>query len=174
MTAYVELHARSAFSFLRGASQPGALVAEAARLGLPGVALCDRDGVYGAPRLFGAAKEHGIRPIVGCELTLIDGTAVPLLVATREGYQNLCQLITTAKNTERPEGRLETTIERSPSSHAPTACPPGLSPSNGEVGHYPRDGTKPGSAPSTAQLRERKRPCFATWEEVAPHATGLI
>ena len=48
--SYVELHARSAFSFLRGASAPAALAEEAARLELPAVALCDRDGVYGAPR----------------------------------------------------------------------------------------------------------------------------
>ena len=130
--AYIELHARSAFSFLRGASPPTALVAEAARLGLPGIALCDRDGVYGAPRLFGAARDHGLRPLVGCELTLVNGTALPLLVATRTGYQNLCRLVTHTKCEPRP-------------AHAPEPL-----------------------------RRERKRPCFATWEEIAPFTTGLV
>ena len=94
---YVELHARSAFSFLRGASSPEQLVQQAAALGLPALALCDRDGVYGAPRLYAAAREHGLRAIVGAELTMEDETVLPLLVESRTGYQNLCRLITRAK-----------------------------------------------------------------------------
>ncbi len=95
--SYVELHARSAFSFLRGASHPEELAREAARLGLPGLALCDRDGVYGIPRLQAAAREVGIRALVGAELTLEDESVLPVLVETREGYRNLCQLLTEAK-----------------------------------------------------------------------------
>jgi len=94
---YVELHARSAFSFLRGAAQPENLVDVAAQRGLDTIALCDRDGVYGAPRLHGRAKEHGISARVGAELTMEDGSVVPVLVANRTGYQNLCRLITRAK-----------------------------------------------------------------------------
>jgi error-prone DNA polymerase len=94
---YVELHARSACSFLRGASHPEGLAARAAELGLPAVALCDREGVYGAPRFHAAAREHGIRPIVGAELAMEDGSILPVLVASRAGYRNLCQLITRAK-----------------------------------------------------------------------------
>jgi len=97
MTPFVELHARSAFSFLRGASQPGDLAARAAELGLGALALCDRDGLYSAPRLHAAAREHGIRPIVGAELTLDDGCVLPVLVATRTGYRNLSRLISRAK-----------------------------------------------------------------------------
>ncbi len=97
MSAYVELHARSAFSFLRGASQPESMARQAAALGLPALALCDRDGLYGAPRLFSAAKEHGIRAIVGAELTMEDGGVIPVLAENRAGYQNLCRLITKAK-----------------------------------------------------------------------------
>jgi error-prone DNA polymerase len=93
---YVELHARSAFSFLRGASTPERLAERAAALGLPAVALCDRDGVYGAPRLFGSANEAGIKAIVGAELTMEDQTVLPVLVESRAGYQNLCQLLTRA------------------------------------------------------------------------------
>lgn len=91
---YVELHARSAFSFLRGASLPEQLAERAAQLDLPAMAVCDRDGVYGAPRVFAAARAQGIRPIVGAELTLADGAVLPLLVESRAGYQNLCRLLT--------------------------------------------------------------------------------
>jgi error-prone DNA polymerase len=94
---YVELHARSACSFLNGASRPEQLAGHAAKLGLPAVALCDRDGVYGAARFYSGAKEHGIRAIVGAELTLDDGSVLPVLVESRDGYRNLCRLITRAK-----------------------------------------------------------------------------
>lgn len=97
MEEYVELHARSAFSFLRAASLPEALAERAAELGLRGMALCDRDGVYGAPRFFSKAKDHQIQPIVGAELTFDDGNILPVLVKSRTGYQNLCNIITAAK-----------------------------------------------------------------------------
>jgi error-prone DNA polymerase len=91
---YIELHARSAFSFLRGSSAPDELASAAAALGMEAMALCDRDGVYGAPRFFNAAREHGLRPIIGAEVTMEDGTVVPVLVESRAGYQNLCRLLT--------------------------------------------------------------------------------
>src|SRR5205809_6939318 len=93
---YVELHARSAFSFLRSASQPEQLAEHAALLDLPAAALCDRDGVYGSARFHAAAKVTGIRAIVGSELTMEDGSVLPVLVASRAGYRNLCRLITRA------------------------------------------------------------------------------
>jgi error-prone DNA polymerase len=67
---YIELHASSAFSFLDGASLPEALVARAAELGYPALALLDRDGVYGAPRFHMAAKKVGLKAIIGAELTI--------------------------------------------------------------------------------------------------------
>src|SRR5215831_10531091 len=67
---YVELHTSSAFSFLDGASLPEALVERAAALGYPALALLDRDGVYGAPRFHLAAKQAGIKAIIGAELTI--------------------------------------------------------------------------------------------------------
>ncbi len=94
---FAELHMRSAFSFLRGASNPDDMAEAAARAGLETAALCDRDGVYGAPRFYAACKEKGVRPIVGAELTLEDGSALPVLAETRQGYQNLCRLITQAQ-----------------------------------------------------------------------------
>lgn len=95
---YVELHARSAFSFLRGASQPEDLVETAASLKLPGIALCDRDGVYGIPRAHAKSKEYEkFNAHVGAELTMEGGHVLPVLVKNRTGYQNLCRLITEAK-----------------------------------------------------------------------------
>ena len=63
----------SAFSFLDGSSLPEDLVEEAARRELPAVALVDRNGVYGAPRFYKAAREAGIQPLVGAEVTLAEG-----------------------------------------------------------------------------------------------------
>src|SRR5881296_3440921 len=94
---FIELHAQSAFSFLEGAELPEAYAAAAARLGMPAVALCDRDGVYGAPRFTRAALDAGVKPIIGSEITLTDGSRLPLLVEDREGYQNLCHLTTRMK-----------------------------------------------------------------------------
>src|SRR3984957_7264281 len=66
---YVELHARSAFSFLEGASLPEELVAACARLNQPAMALLDTDGVYGAPRFHQAAKKAKIKAHIGAEIT---------------------------------------------------------------------------------------------------------
>src|SRR5438874_6393097 len=93
---YIELHACSAFSFLRGASFPEQLAEIAAELAMPAMALLDRNGVYGAQRFSVTAREHNVRPIIGCELSMEDGTILPVLVANRTGYKNLCQLLTQA------------------------------------------------------------------------------
>ena len=94
---FVELHAQSAFSFLEGAEQPETLVNEAARLGMPVIALVDRDGVYGAARFHRAAENAGVRALIGSELTLADGARLPVLVEDRDGYRNLCRLVTSLK-----------------------------------------------------------------------------
>jgi error-prone DNA polymerase len=93
---YIELHACSAFSFLRGASFPEQLAERAAELAMPAMALLDRDGVYGAQRFSVAARDQNIRPIIGCELTMADGGILPVLVENRNGYKNLCELLTQA------------------------------------------------------------------------------
>ena len=106
---YVELHASSAFSFLQAASLPEALVARAAELGYPALALLDRDGVYGAPRFHKAALTAGLQPIIGAELTV--GTfTIPVLCETQEGYRNLCRLITRMKM-RAPKGEGSLTLE---------------------------------------------------------------
>ncbi|HLY18064.1 MAG TPA: error-prone DNA polymerase [Bryobacteraceae bacterium] len=94
---YVELHARSAFSFLQGASVPEDLVVSCADLGIPAMALVDRDGVYGAPRFHMAAKKAGIRAHIGSEITCTNGRRYPLLCENRAGYRNLCRLVTRMK-----------------------------------------------------------------------------
>jgi error-prone DNA polymerase len=94
--SYVELHACSAFSFLRGASFPEQLAQVAAELEMPALGLLDRNGVYGAERFSVAAREQNVRPLSGAELTLEDGSVWPVLVASRLGYANLCSLLTQA------------------------------------------------------------------------------
>src|SRR5256885_8804518 len=93
---YIELHACSAFSFLRGASFPEQLAETAAELEMPAMALLDHNGVYGAQRFSVTAREHNVRPIVGCELSIDDGSVLPVLVENRTGYKNLCELLTQA------------------------------------------------------------------------------
>jgi len=125
MSAYIELHTASAFSFLQGASLPETLIDRAAELGYPAIALLDRDGVYGGPRFHKAARAAGIHPIIGAELTIGPNSelrtenlelrtgkapvfsskfsvlssqfALPVLCESQEGYRNLCRLVTKMK-----------------------------------------------------------------------------
>jgi error-prone DNA polymerase len=93
---YVELHTHSAYSFLDGASQPEELAARAAELGYEALAVTDHDGVYGSLEFAHAAKDLGVRPITGAEVTLADESHVTLLVESARGYANLCRLLTAA------------------------------------------------------------------------------
>ena len=104
---YIELHTRSAFSFLEGASVPEEFADVCTLHEMPAMALLDRDGVYGAPRFYLAARKLKIKAHIGAEITsLLAGgdpehvanlPRMPLLCASREGYQNLCRLITRTK-----------------------------------------------------------------------------
>src|SRR6266436_7695971 len=69
-TNYVELHAQSAFSFLKGASTPEELIATCAELKMPAMALLDQDGLYGAARFHLAGKKLGIKAHIGAEITV--------------------------------------------------------------------------------------------------------
>jgi error-prone DNA polymerase len=93
---YTELHCHSAFSFLDGASLPEQLALEAVDLGYSALALTDHNGVYGSMAFAQAAKQMGLQPITGAELTLLDGSHVTLLAESPAGYANLCRLITEA------------------------------------------------------------------------------
>lgn len=102
---YVELHAHSAYSFLDGASPPEALVARAAELGHDTLALTDHDGVYGSLEFAHAAKQFGVRPITGAEVTFGSDAHVTLLCESRQGYANLCRILTDAHARTRLSGR---------------------------------------------------------------------
>jgi len=105
---YAELHAHSAFSFLEGASVPEELAAACAAHGMSAMAVLDRDGVYGAPRFYLAAKKSSVKAHMGAEVTSACGWRYPLLVQSREGYQNLCRLITRMKlRARKGEGHVE-------------------------------------------------------------------
>src|ERR1700761_8196545 len=115
---YVELHAASAFSFLEGGSQPEAIAERAFALEMPTIALMDRNGFYGSARFHKIAEENGIKAHVGAEVSvsgfgnrlpppiwtphqhLAEPSRFALLCETKEGYQNLCQLITRFKMRE--------------------------------------------------------------------------
>jgi error-prone DNA polymerase len=93
MDGYAPLWVKSNFSFLEGASHPDELVEQAHALGLPALALTDRDGVYGIVRAHVRAQELGVRLLFGAELTLTGAGTLVALCQSREGYGNLCQLI---------------------------------------------------------------------------------
>jgi len=99
---YVELHTRSSYSFLEGAAHPDALAYGCAKLGLPGMALLDRNGFYGSPAFHHSMKLNCLKAYVGAELSVADRINgktpyYPLLVRTQAGYKNLSRLITTTK-----------------------------------------------------------------------------
>ena len=109
---FIHLSVRSYFSIKDGALSPEDLARRAAELGMPAVALTDRDGLYGAARFADACRQVGVRPIFGATLTvrtLPGDRLVTLLVKDASGYGNLCRLITTAHMTgERSDPALTT------------------------------------------------------------------
>jgi len=92
-----ELCCRSAFSFGEGASLPEDLIEQAAALGLHSLAITDRDGVYGLPRAWKAAVQHGVRLICGALLTLVDGPGLVALARDATGWTRLCHLLTRSR-----------------------------------------------------------------------------
>ncbi len=106
--AWAELHCHSSYSFLDGASDPDALVAEAVRLGVEALAVTDHDGMYGVARLAEAAREVGLKTVFGAELSLglfqrqngvpdPEGSHLLVLARRGEGYGRLASAITTAQ-----------------------------------------------------------------------------
>ncbi|HWU79638.1 MAG TPA: error-prone DNA polymerase, partial [Caulobacter sp.] len=95
---YVELQCASHFSLLRGASSPGELFDEAARLGHRALAICDRNSLAGMVRAHIAAKDTGVRLIVGCELVLRDGMTVLVYPTDRAAYGRLSRMLSLGKS----------------------------------------------------------------------------
>lgn len=100
---YVELHALSNFTFLRGASHPEELVAEASRLGYAGLALTDECSLAGVVKAHMEARRCGLRLIIGSEFRLDDGLRFVLLAMDRSGYGQLSALITIGRRSA-PKG----------------------------------------------------------------------
>src|SRR5258706_13441016 len=111
-TVFVHLHCHSHYSFLRGVASPEEIIAAAVEQKMPAVALTDTNGLYAAVSFYKAARDKGIKPIVGVVLDVefrISSDAfrysknetrnsasapLTLLAADMEGYSNLCQLVT--------------------------------------------------------------------------------
>ncbi|WP_415628174.1 error-prone DNA polymerase [Pseudomonas guariconensis] len=94
---YAELHCLSNFSFQRGASSADELFKRAKALGYQALAITDECTLAGIVRAWQAARQEGVRLIVGSEVQLHGGAKLVLLVESLEGYQNLCALITRAR-----------------------------------------------------------------------------
>ena len=147
---YFPLFCKSNASFLEGASHPEELVEEAHALGLPGIALTDRNGLYGAVKAHVAARERGIRLLLGAETSVAAATAgggrqgepgsILLLARNRTGYRNLCRLLT--------RGLLRGPTVVAGRNSGKTRSEPG--------GRSSRKGTS-----------------GVSWEEIASHAKGL-
>src|SRR5690348_11148461 len=118
---YIELHSRSAFSFLEGSSVPEELVARCAALGMPAMALLDRDGVYGAPRFHMAAKKVGIKAHMGAEVNCnFSPQRYPSTRSARSG-QAPSTALRTGSGTEKKETAPQQII--APSDHPITRWP---------------------------------------------------
>src|ERR1700751_3195886 len=91
---YAELHCKTNFSFLEGASHPDELVSRAAELGYAALAITDRHSLAGVVRAYEAAKEVGLKLLIGAEIWPSDATPVVLWATDRASYARLSQLIT--------------------------------------------------------------------------------
>ncbi len=92
--SYAPLWCKSNYSFLEGASHPEELVEACRRLDLPSLVLTDRNGVYGIVRAHVRARELDVHLVVGSQVSLRDGSEILLLVQNRDGYAQLCRLLT--------------------------------------------------------------------------------
>src|SRR5256885_11055896 len=105
---YVELHCHSNFSFLDGGSHPYELVARAAELEMPALAITDTGGVYGAVRFLQACRKLGVKPMIGAALE-VDGAELVLIARGLRGYSNLCRLLSLA-HLDQPKGEARATL----------------------------------------------------------------
>ena len=159
---YFPLFCKSNASFLEGASHPEELIEEAHALGLPGIALTDRNGLYGAVRAHVAARERGIRLVLGAETSVAAATTrkgwqgkpgnILLLARNRTGYRNLCRLLT--RGLLRGPEIISEIVTENVTDRDPGRRPPETR--SGSGGRSSRKGT-----------------AGVSWEEMASHAEGL-
>ncbi|HJZ32097.1 MAG TPA: error-prone DNA polymerase [Hyphomicrobiaceae bacterium] len=110
MTAFAELVTTTNFSFLRGASHPHEMVGQAAQLGLAAIGIADRNTLAGVVRAHQAAKEYGMRLLVGARLVSTDGFEAVCYPTDRAAYGRLCRLLTTG-NRRANKGECQFTFE---------------------------------------------------------------
>jgi error-prone DNA polymerase len=173
--SFTHLHVASSYSLRYGTATPAALVARAADLGMPALALTDRDGLYGAFKHAEACARIGISPLLGADLALrvprSDSIARPLrvtlLAAGRQGWASLCRLVSAAHaaNTRPPSTRPPST--RPPSTRPPSTRPPSTRPPSTQ----PAGGGQ--LAAHTAVYADRNAP-VVTPEMIAEHTAGLV
>src|SRR4051812_18457112 len=108
--AYAELHSKTNFSFLEGASHPDEMVSRAAELGYAALAVTDRNTLAGVVRAHMAAKELGLKLLIGAELTPLDAPPVVLLATDRKAYGRLSRLITLGRRNA-PKGECRLTFD---------------------------------------------------------------
>ena len=126
MTGYAELQVTTNYSFLRGASHPEELFAQAKLLGLPALGITDRNSLAGIVRCHQRAEEAGVRMLVGCRLDLTDGTSLLVYPQDRPGYARLCRLLSARQKPRRQgcaaiwPGRM---WPRMPTNCWPCCCP---------------------------------------------------
>ena len=106
---YVELHAKSFFSFGEGASHVHELASQAVEYGQSALALTDTN-LCGALEFANLSGTLGLKPITGGEIALSDGSRVTLLAKSRIGYSNLSQLLTFANGSDRRDPRLDSDL----------------------------------------------------------------
>src|ERR687893_2359557 len=97
MTGYADLQVTTHFSFLRGASSPAELFEQAKLLGITALGIVDRNSLAGIVRAHEAARETGVRLVVGCRLDLEDGTSLLVYPTDRAAYSRLCRLLSIGK-----------------------------------------------------------------------------
>lgn len=101
--SFAHLHCHSAYSLLEGTALPQALVAAARKLHMPALALTDLGNLYGAVHFYMAAQKAGVKPIIGMEVDLDDGSSLVLLARNMDGYRNLCHLSSLLRLNAAPE-----------------------------------------------------------------------
>ncbi len=136
--SYAELHCHSYYSFHDGASSLEELLLRAKELGYRALALTDHDNLCGAMRFAQLARSLEMQGIIGAEITLKGGYHLTLLAKDRQGYRNLCRLITAAHNSgERndPELPPELLPEHAVRADCPVRLPPGRAGAAGQLNH---------------------------------------
>ncbi len=108
--AYAELHCKTNYSFLEGASHPDELVARAAELGYCALAVTDRNSLSGVVRADAAAKALGFKLLIGAEITPADANPVALLATDRQAYARLSRLITLGRR-RAPKGECHLNLD---------------------------------------------------------------